>query len=81
MNLSGRYHKYYLLLVFIGLFLNAAAYNTVNYNAKNGIASNGVRKIFIDHVHRVWLGTDNGVSCITGNGIKNYLYSNGLSLS
>lgn len=81
MNLSGRYHKYYLLLVFIGLFFNAAAYNTVNYNAKNGIASNGVRKIFIDHIHRVWLGTDNGVSCMTGNGIKNYLYSNGLDYS
>lgn len=57
------------------------AYHTVNYNAKNGIASNGVRKIFIDHTHRVWLGTDNGVSMFSGNGIKNYVYSNGLNFN
>lgn len=63
------------------LSITAVAFNTTVLNSKNGIASNTVRKIFIDNSHRVWLGTDNGVSCITGNGVTNYIFSNGLTES
>lgn len=68
-------------MIFVVLILTTQlnALHTLNYTARNGIASNAVRKIFIDHEHRVWLGTDNGISVMTSNGVTNYVYSNGLS--
>lgn len=67
------------MLAGLTYFATGFSYNTINYTAKNGILSNSVRKIFIDNTHRVWIGTDNGVSCMTGNGIVNYIYSHGLT--
>ena len=47
------------------------AFNTKNLNAQNGIASNSVYKVFKDNSNRIWLGTENGLSIITSNGIRN----------
>lgn len=68
-----------MIFVVLTVSTQLTALHTLNYTARNGIASNAVRKIFIDHEHRVWLGTDNGISVMTSNGITNYVYSNGLS--
>ena len=78
MNFCPKYLRTFTIICWILISGNVFAYHTINYNAKNGISSNAVRKIFIDHSHRVWLGTDNGVSLISGNGIRNYVYTNGL---
>ncbi len=79
MNLLPKYRKLILVLAGLTYFAAVSPYNTINYTAKNGILSNSVRKIFIDNTHRVWIGTDNGVSCMTSNGIVNYIYSHGLT--
>lgn len=79
MSLLQKYLRISLLFIIILFGVQTKAYNSINYNAKNGIVSNAVRKVFIDNTDRVWIGTDNGVSCITGNGIVNYNYSQGLN--
>lgn len=53
---------------------NLFAHNTINYNAQNGIASNTVHKILKDHSNRIWVGTGNGLSIISSNGIKNVIF-------
>lgn len=60
-------------LVIISLILSGElfAFNTRNLNAQNGIASNSVHKVFKDNLNRIWLGTENGISIITSNGIRN----------
>lgn len=73
MNLKRCLNKLLLLLFCLSLNQVSAQY-TVNYNAINGIASNAVRKVFIDHSNRVWLGTGNGLSLLTSNGIQNIIY-------
>ena len=74
-----KYHKQLIIFLFCLFTTGIYAYHTVNYNAKNGIVSNSVYKIFIDNTHKIWLGTDNGISCLTGNGIVNYGFSDGLT--
>ena len=75
MNFSRGLNSILLLLFCLSLSLNTVrAHHTVNYNAINGIAGNAVRKVFIDSSDRVWLGTENGLSLITSNGIQNFIY-------
>lgn len=79
MSFYPRLLRQSILLLVLIVSTQLTALHTLNYTAKNGIASNAVRKIFVDHEHRVWLGTDNGVSVMTANSITNYVYSNGLT--
>lgn len=48
-----------ILLIAVSTLLVRAgtSYNTVLYNAKNGLVSNTVYKIFIDKNHRIWVPT------------------------
>ena len=73
MSLSRNSYKIILILVF-SFFCQLYATNTINYNSRNGIVSNSVRKIFIDNTNRIWLGTDNGISVISSNGIRNIVF-------
>lgn len=63
-----------LILLFCVISTKVLAQFTINYNAINGIAGNAVRKILIDRSNRVWLGTENGISLLTSNGIENIIY-------
>ena len=81
MNFWQSFRRAVIVSILLQLTVQLGAFNTTIINSKNGIAGNAVRKVFIDHSNRVWLGTDNGVSCITGNGVTNYIFSNGLTES
>lgn len=74
MNFSPGFYRSFIFVLLLIVSGYSLAYNTTNYNADNGIVSNSVRKIFIDHSHRIWVGTENGLSIISSNGIKNIIY-------
>ena len=70
MNFNRSFYKI-LILIFLFYTGKMFAFNTKNLNAQNGIASNSVYKVFKDNSNRIWLGTENGLSIITSNGIRN----------
>lgn len=73
MNFKQYLNKYIIIIV-IAIAGKSFAYNTITYNAQNGIVSNTVQKIHLDKSNRIWLGTENGISQISSNGIKNFVY-------
>jgi len=81
MNFWQNFRRAVIVSILLQLTVQLGAFNTTIINSKNGIAGNAVRKVFVDHSNRVWLGTDNGVTRITGNGVTNYIFSNGLTES
>lgn len=81
MNFWQDYRRITFLCIVLQCSIQLVAFHTTVLNSKNGIAGNAVHSVFVDHTNRVWLGTDNGVSCITSNGVTNYIFSNGLTES
>ena len=74
---------YYTLLLFLLTNLNGNQFNALwkQYNYTDGISSNYIFDIEKDESHRIWIGTQNGVTLIDGNKIKKYGLSNGLPAS
>ena len=46
--------------------------NLTNYTTENGIVNNNILTIAIDKNDIVWIGTENGVSCLKNGEFINY---------
>lgn len=74
MNFNPNFYRLFLLITFSIITHFSLAFNTINYNAQNGIVKSSIRKVFIDNTNRVWIGTENGLSVLSSNGIKNIIF-------
>lgn len=74
MNFNPNFYRQILLSVIVLISSACLAFNTQNFNAQNGIVNATVRKVYVDNTNRVWIGTENGVSMISSNGLKNIIF-------
>lgn len=53
--------------------ISADGLKLAHFNIDNGISNNAIRKIFVDHNHNIWLGTESGISYLELNSNTKYL--------
>lgn len=72
-------NKLLFLLVFLFQYGYSQVYPSVNITAYDGLPNNEIMSLYKDSRGIVWAGTQNGVSAILNNEIKNFNKENGLA--